>query len=728
MRSTLLFAPFFLLGPSLWGASPEAGNPLEARLRLLQQEAQSQAMLRSGTLDDSLTLMGERYALSSLSLAIHSDDAQQTVLALHQAGHEATLITPRYLTARVPHTYLPTLAALPGVKSVSLSRRFRPLLKEARRDARVDAVHKGSELETPFTGKGVVLGVIDQGFEFRHAAFMKPDGVTSRILAVWNRMAKTPPSKSVPLVGEKNGFHATHVTNIAAGSKVGNGWHGVAPEADIVVFPSKLDDTEVIENVKYLKDLAQTEGKPWVVNMSFGSQIGSHDGLTKSNQVLAQLTGRGALIAAAMGNDGENKLHASVTLRPGEAKFLLLDRAESDLPNGKQEVAVADIWGQSVKAGQRLKVTPFLYYKGKIELQAKEFWEKNLFQTLEVNADNGKSHALYYFLNPPGELQKLKKLSPETKVRSGLKIELASGGNTPELVHLWVPEGTFSPISIAGQTEHMLRADNRYQVAEGAAAIPTAIAVGSYNTATSVYSVVQKAYLRDSSIGAIGARSSFSNIGPFVNPDYPKPAVLAPGALIVSALNKHANHFTPNDKHIVAAYAPPSGQKFYYGTSLGTSMASPFVAGVLCLWLQANPQLDYQDVMHILKKTSRRGAQMGQEEWNEERGYGKIDAYAGLKEALALAKLNGIEHLPNSSQPVSIQKSSEHWRILLNNAERKLTVRLFDTAGQVLFTHHSEALQQGDELVVPFSRLAPGTYLMSFQTAGSHFTRKVLLR
>ena len=35
--------------------------------------------------------------------------------------------------------------------------------------------------------------------------------------------------------------HATHVTNIAAGSEVGNtGLKGVAPEADIIIFPPRL--------------------------------------------------------------------------------------------------------------------------------------------------------------------------------------------------------------------------------------------------------------------------------------------------------------------------------------------------------------------------------------------------------------------------------------------------------------------------------------------------------
>ena len=41
-----------------------------------------------------------------------------------------------------------------------------------------------------------------------------------------------------------------------------------------------------------------------------------------------------------------------------------------------------------------------------------------------------------------------------------------------------------------------------------------------------------------------------------------------------------------------------------YGSMYGTSMAAPCAAGVIALWLQANPKLSVAEVMDILKTTA----------------------------------------------------------------------------------------------------------------------------
>lgn len=725
-RPLLAFALLFTALP-LAAQQLSERNPLNASLRLLLQQHEQQRATRGGIASDSLVLMGQRYATAAVPLTLTSTDAQATASAIQAAGHHATAITETFLTARVPASYLSTLAALPGVRSVSLSRQHRPSINEARKDAKVEALHKGTGLETPFTGKGVILGVIDQGFEYRHPAFMSPDGKTSRVIAVWNRAAGSRPSTQVPTGGESNGDHATHVTNIAAGTNLGHELHGVAPDAEIVMIPSDLNDDEVVEDVKYVKDLAEKAGKPWVVNMSFGSQTGSHDGLTKNNQALSKLTGRGALIAAAVGNEGDKDLHASTTIAPGQTKYLLLEREEKEDKGKTYELALVDIWGQSTDSLQHLKITPFLYYKGKVEEQTAQFWSANLQLTLEVDADNKKSHANAYVACLRGALQKAKKLSEHTNVYSGFKIELADGATTPEIVHLWVDYGKISYLNVAGQKDNMLRADNAYQVGEGAASIPTAIAVGSYNTSLYFNSITDGKRYRVESVGNLYARSTFSNIGPFLNPDYPKPAVLAPGAMISSAINQYDAAFDASAQTITHIYTGPNRKKYYYAVMQGTSMATPFVAGVLCLWLQANPQLDYHDVMNILKKTSRRGGAMGTDEWNAQRGYGKIDAYAGLKEALAMANVSGLTHVHNSATPVSIEKTATRWRFLFNNPERYATLHIYNMAGQLVHQQHLQAVQQGQELELPLSALPSGTYLVQLRTAASHSTHRLLV-
>jgi subtilisin family serine protease len=67
----------------------------------------------------------------------------------------------------------------------------------------------------------------------------------------------------------------------------------------------------------------------------------------------------------------------------------------------------------------------------------------------------------------------------------------------------------------------------------------------------------------------------------------------------------------------------------------GTSMASPYVAGVIGLMLGANPQLTGAQINGILKRTARPlpGADFS---WADDAGSGAIDAAACVVEATAM--------------------------------------------------------------------------------------------
>ena len=80
----------------------------------------------------------------------------------------------------------------------------------------------------------------------------------------------------------------------------------------------------------------------------------------------------------------------------------------------------------------------------------------------------------------------------------------------------------------------------------------------------------------------------------------------------------------------------------------GTSQASPFMAGTIALWLQAYPYLTYEQVIEILQKTSRKHAKMDGKTWDARYGYGLVDAYEGLKEALRIGRTRTGEHRTHS--------------------------------------------------------------------------------
>ncbi len=149
-----------------------------------------------------------------------------------------------------------------------------------------------------------------------------------------------------------------------------------------------------------------------------------------------------------------------------------------------------------------------------------------------------------------------------------------------------------------------------------------------------------------------GGLASFSSRGtpkdqrlanPDPNDDFNAPTITAPGtgrefatdagkftAAIISTratTNVVANGLT-SDTEIPAAYLP------FYTQISGTSMATPHIAGVVALLLDANPLLTPDQVKQILVDTAT--AMPGYAEW--EVGAGYVNAYAAVDKAFNLTK------------------------------------------------------------------------------------------
>ncbi|MCI0497392.1 MAG: S8 family serine peptidase [Thermoplasmata archaeon] len=120
---------------------------------------------------------------------------------------------------------------------------------------------------------------------------------------------------------------------------------------------------------------------------------------------------------------------------------------------------------------------------------------------------------------------------------------------------------------------------------------------------------------------------SYSNYGPRDSDgdgdlmDELKPEVVAPGTHIASAL-----------------YSPFLQTGAGYTNNSGTSMACPFVAGVVACMLQANPGLTPADIDYLLTESAEAHGEPYDPElsdkYNQHWGFGYVDAYLAVNMAL----------------------------------------------------------------------------------------------
>ena len=161
------------------------------------------------------------------------------------------------------------------------------------------------------------------------------------------------------------------------------------------------------------------------------------------------------------------------------------------------------------------------------------------------------------------------------------------------------------------------------------------------------------------------------------------------------------------------------------------------VAGCIALWKQAYPQLTTAQIEDIIKKAARKdeytkytssNAEVNtfdSDGWSRHWGYGKFDAYGGLKEVLKLKQGAHIQSLTGSTKPVSLLKRQGEWRILFNNNEPLADIYIYDMLGRMVAKQHYTSLNSGLEVVLPLSAYGNGVYTVRIKTNKNDTARKL---
>jgi subtilisin family serine protease len=130
------------------------------------------------------------------------------------------------------------------------------------------------------------------------------------------------------------------------------------------------------------------------------------------------------------------------------------------------------------------------------------------------------------------------------------------------------------------------------------------VVVGSYNTRDSwgCLDGIERGYDDHYDPGTL---STFSSYGTLID-GRELPHVCAPGASIISSSNLYYTNYYSSQLPEGQLQARYTGEKrnSYWQVAAGTSMSSPYVAGSIALWLEADPTLKFKDVIDIIEKTA----------------------------------------------------------------------------------------------------------------------------
>ena len=541
------------------------------------------------------------------------------------------------VTTELPIDLLPEVAMMRNVTYIHASRRARLAAPALDRSALATGANQVWESNPTYTGKDVVVGIIDTGIDWAHEDFKNPDG-SSRILWIWDQTqtasGQTPQdfgygtewtqmqiNEGTPNQNDYDG-HGTHIASIAAGNGRGTGvqrsaprFVGMAPEADLIAVKSHLFENEVLDAARYIFEKAESLGKPAVVNMSFAYQIGPHDGRTLLEQGLNQLVEEtsGRAIVASAGNRGESTIHAGGVLLPpdGEIYPKLIP-----VPDFNDATVYTIIWYSSKDSiSVRVKVP------GSNPGETVDFeWvppgqvdtfdiPKGPWEGATLIVDSQQQHPVYPDL-------------------SSIVVWLWNGGDISlpldryeMMIELDGPEVAFDAYYLSSEIDGGFRTDSPDPWlipgdANKTIGMPSTargiISVASYVTRTDW--VDSFGFLRgvDATVGEI---SSISSVGPSRD-EAEKPDLAAPGEMIAGALSTRSWGYPPlvleDQSHIALR---------------GSSVAAAHVTGAVALLLQQEPQRTVGELQRLLIE---RAVDRGDLGWDSHWGAGQLNILASL--------------------------------------------------------------------------------------------------
>jgi hypothetical protein len=264
------------------------------------------------------------------------------------------------VSLKFPLSQLENIYELTGVTELQVAGKIKPELNKVLFDTKVDSIHRGLGLPSAFTGKDVLIGITDWGFDYSHPMFFDTLLADTRILAAWDQFKNSGPSPADYDYGTEYNSpatidaaqadtaniysfatHGSHVAGIAGGSGAGTIYRGVAFESQFLFTTFLVDEASVLDAWEWMYTKSEAEGKRLVINMSWGLYwMGALDGTSLLSQALDSYSDLGVVFVTSGGNNGDVDFHIK--------KEFAGDTLQSRV--NFYTGATPNLWGQSIHA------------------------------------------------------------------------------------------------------------------------------------------------------------------------------------------------------------------------------------------------------------------------------------------------------------------------------------------------------------------------------------------
>ncbi len=643
-----------------------------------------------------------------------------------------------------------------AVQALSLGSPVDMYLDKARAASGVTEVHNGTELPQAYKGTGIICGIFDSGIDPNHINFYDAAFTNTRVKAVYNTpnqngsitAYETPEDVARFTTDNRNGTHGTHTLGCMTGAfnRAGNAaatsgyptgscaiynettdrvtalsstkcaYYGTAPDADIVVGCGQLYNPNIIAAVTKIVDYAKAKKQPAVVNISLGSVGGPHDGSDLIGQAFDRLS-KDAIICVAAGNEGEDNISIvkNLTAADKELKSLLtfssasqgiLSIYGSDKNPFKFSLAVIDKTTGEIKAKRDYNT------EGSFTLATSNYTNTGYQHETEFDNAFSSSYAIVNVSDNKGTtgrhgismqyvVNRNVAKNPNYNLVLAVLIE-GNAGQRIEIVNQQVSgNANLASNGLAGYSD----GTNEFTINDMACS-PNVLCVGSWTSRVKWGTVGRAVYSYNADANlTLNEVSPFTSFGVLYN-GRSLPDICAPGAGIVSSYN---SYFGSSSTYDVARYTYKD-RTYVWQAEQGTSMATPFLAGVVATWLQADPSLTVSKVRDILKKTA--DPLVGN---SVQTGAGKLNAYNGLKEVLGLGAVNDVK----IEDDILVKVSANEADIYVTGGNINATV--YSLNGQPVKNIATPATS----VTIDLSVFAKGLYILNVN--GTH-TEKILVK